>query len=321
MATGKIKWFVGSQGTSSKSATWILENNGTNVPITDGNCGFQQFVNLCASAGLDGEATGGPNTPGNNGTIAFLTSPVDVPPMEQGRISMGGVSLAVAHSGPYGIRFNSAMAFEFDWSGGQLVMNQNAGVTQTGVVVSPRNALPCDPNGPCFSTVRLRLPSLVGLAQTGAHSQTCLAFDQSVAPITQCEFDFMEINGGNYGLTVSGGQGHGFISNDMSVIGLHGQSHVGLYLGQDSFSPSLYGNNIRATINANVECYGFAYWGAGDIVDVNILFGDDGNKPKWGMSLGTGSNGLRCRSAINMGGVYAAPESGPNYVNGLAHSA
>lgn len=323
--TGKIKLFcVTPSPNNSSPATMRLEVSGTNVPITDDCGGFKQFLQLLSQTpALDGEASGaacsGAAPSGVDNCILFLHSPVDLAPMEKGRIDIGAITLQSAHNGSYVVRTNSMMMTALSWTGGQLVLKPDA-PNQIGLLVQPRDELPSDPAGPVVTESSIVFPSIVAVK---GNNQMCAVFDHGGGPIVQNRgFEFTEPNGGDFGVVVNW-NGHGFLGNPLDVWGAHAQKYGCVDIGHGR---SLIGggNMIRAIVAPEPGSgTGLDYWGHDDIIDLQILPGDTGNGGR-GITLENGSSGMQCRIGQNVAVTPILNGTGSghpkaNVINGVAY--
>lgn len=302
-------------------ATMRLEVGGANIQLNDPT-GLQQFFDLVAYNGIDGEIIGGPcgtnsvAAAGTDPVILFPTTPLEIRPMEKGLIRIGSVTIQIAHTGAYGLRTDSMMAAEIDWRGGQLVLNP-AATGQVGLLVQPRSALPIDTHGPCVTTSALTFPSIVGFA---AKTQCLVKFDHSSGPIRQNKgFTFTEPNGGATQIVVTH-SGHLFEQNYLTVAGAHAATVSCIDIGNGSATGVGGANVIDAILAPEPGCTAIDYWSKDDVILAQIALGDTGAGFR-GITLEAGSSGLRATIGRNAATnpIVVGGGSGPNYINGATY--
>lgn len=321
---GKLRFFVDTPSpNNSTAAVMRLEYNGTNIPVTDDCGGLRQFFEQAAALEcLDAEASGGgvggtsPN--GVDSAILFLGSPVDVPPLQKTQITMGALTLQVAHTGSYGIRCDSMMLTRLTLEG-QTVLHPTA-TNQNGWIFRPRNELSFDLAGPVITASYVNIGSIIGYQNK---NQRLVLFDHTDGPIKDNQgFVFTEPNCGDYGVCVKGA-GNGFIGNPLEVWGAHAQKYACIDMGNGAAVVG-GGNMIRAIVNPEPSTgTGLDYWGKDDMVDIQINTGDTGTGWR-GITLEAPSTGLSCRVGRNVTSnkIVQAPGAGhpnANIINGVSY--
>ncbi len=254
---------------STDPAVWIVLGPDGSVINAAGSTsqGLQEAIDYAYEHGYDLLVYGGGDTPGDvDASIISATQPIIFPPMNGGLIRFQSVTVNMGGSPAVGMQFDSMMGSDFEWRGGQLVCDSNVDI---GVLFKPQSEVPIDPAGPVITTTRFLFPSIV-MTKAGS---ICAKFDLSVANIGDGNvFEFIEPNGGAYGIQVVGNASNSFRGNTVRVFGAHANSVASVAVGINNTGAALIKGNFW-----DIECdpastaIGVDIWGKHDLYRITVL--------------------------------------------------
>lgn len=254
-------------------ATWVVYGPDGNLVSTVGTTtmGLQEAIDYAATTGMDLLVLGGTLLPtSQDPSIISCTDTIFFPPMQKGVVTFQSVTINIGGTPDVGIQFDSTMAFDFQWRGGQLVCGAD---TEIGMLFKPQNELIFDPAGPVITASRFQVPSTVMLHPDGI----CVRFDPDLANIGDGNvFEFVEPNGGAYGVQVLGDASNVFAGNTVRVYGAHAQTSFCVSVGINSTgAANIYGNHWEIECDPGSGGGGVDIWGQNDIFTITVE-GDEG---------------------------------------------
>lgn len=231
--------------------------------------GLQEAIDAAAHNGLDLDVYGGAVKPGGvDPSIVRCLAGLRFPPWQKGVIHWQSITVSIEGGAPVGLEIDSMMACDFQWLGGQMV----CGNALIGVLFQPHTELPFDPAGPVITTSRVLLPSIVMARPDAVCARFCLSAGNVGEGNT---FEFIEPNGGAYGVQVLGGAA-AFRGNSCRVYGAHAQSAACVAVGVGpGGAERTRGNQWQIECDPAPGAVGVDVWGCHDIYQLSVL-GDEG---------------------------------------------
>lgn len=244
---------------------YVLPDGETVVPQGSKTSGLQEAIHRAVTDGFDLYVAGGDY----QSRVYHCSKSVVFPPMQGKVVKFGAATInfdGFADPSQPGLMFDSCMNVVVECNA-QIVYHQNG----TAVTFEPRNRLPVDHFvGPTivastfhFAAVsHLNTPSRFVGKEGGiplTNTNACCVAISSTHSISRCEFSFVELLGGNFGLRVdTPNKGSSFAFNQINCRFVHEQVHTSVAEGSiegSSLNKSIRGNqwNVHCAPNADAR--------------------------------------------------------------------
>jgi hypothetical protein len=234
--------------------------------------------------------------------VYLCTSQVSIPANRTFKLTMNGGhwQFSSALGANAGLLIDSSMMSEFDLQGEIIYAGSGDAVS-----FKPTTNVPIDAIKAIIDS-KFKINTIVNTA-TGAGSNANVAFDAAAGTITNCVFEFLELNGegagGGGGITDYGlyvmtpGVGFGVTDNMIRAAHIHHHDVAGVQIGPSSTrATQIARNRFDVTIDPNATKIGMDVYGVKNYGNVNV-----------GTGVGTPGTAIRFQSSANLN-VFTSTE-------------